>query len=81
MNEVVGRLPRDEQSPADLARMQLAGLVQELHHLELGEGDPELEQGGGEAGSQDAVDAALRVDQAPGGGCLRVHRAIPNARQ
>jgi hypothetical protein len=43
MNEVVGGLSRDEQSPADLAGMQLAGLVQELHHLELGEGDAELE--------------------------------------
>jgi len=43
MNEVVGRLSRDEQAPADLAGMQLPGLVQELHHLELGEGDAELE--------------------------------------
>jgi hypothetical protein len=59
----------------------LLALLQGLHHLELGEGDPELEEGVGEAGSQDAVDAALRVDKAPGGGCLRVHRAIPNARR
>ena len=43
MNEVVGGLSRDEQSSADLAGMQLAGLVPELHHLELGKGDAELE--------------------------------------
>jgi len=30
--------------------VKLGGLVEELHHLELGEGDAELEQGVGEAG-------------------------------
>lgn len=81
MNEVIGRLSSDEQATADLAGVKLGRLVEELHHLELGEGDAELEQGVGEAGSEDAVNAALRVDQAPSRGCLRVHRAIPNARQ
>ncbi len=64
MNEVIGRLPGDEQETTELAGMELAGIVEELHHLELGERDPELEQGGGEASPQDAVDPALGIDQA-----------------
>ena len=73
VNEVIRRLSGDEEEAADLAGMELAGVVEELHHLELGERDAELEQGGGEAGTQDAVDPSLSVDEAPSGGCLHVH--------
>jgi hypothetical protein len=61
--------------------VKLGGLVEELHHLELGEGDAEPEQGVGEAASEDAVNAALRFDQAPSRGCLNVHHAIRIARE
>ena len=69
-----GRLPCDEEASADLARMDLDGVVQELHDLDLRERRPEIQQRIGELSPQDPVDTPLRIDQSPSTRSLPFHR-------
>jgi hypothetical protein len=75
-DEVGGRLSSDEEATADLAGVQLDCRVQELHGLDLRERRPEIEERIGELGSQEAMDAPLRVDQSPSAGSLPLHRKV-----
>ena len=68
MNEVIGRLSGDEEATPISPGWSLVGIVQELHHLELGEGDAELEEGVGEAGRRMRWTRRSASMSAPSGG-------------